>query len=114
MGQHVVSATAAAEAVTRALELAPIIDGHNDWPWQRRLEHRSSVEGLGGPLAGATDILRRRRGHVGAQFWSVFVEDEGRGNDAVAETLEQIDLVHRMVEAYPDDFVLARSAADVE
>jgi membrane dipeptidase len=109
-----VSDTAAAEAVTRALELAPIVDGHNDWPWERRLEHASSVDGLEGPLGGHTDVVRLRRGRVGAQFWSVFVEDEGRGNDAVAETLEQIDLVHRMVAAYPDDFVLARSAADVE
>jgi membrane dipeptidase len=114
MAQQRVSATAAAEAVTRALELAPIIDGHNDWPWERRQEHGSSVEGLEGPLAGHTDLLRLHRGHVGAQLWSVFVEDEDRGNDAVAETLEQIDLVHRMVEAYPDDLVLARSAADVE
>ena len=109
-----VSATAAAEAVTRALELAPIVDGHNDWPWERREQHDSSVDGLDGPLAGHTDIVRLRRGKVGAQFWSVFVEDEGRGNDAVAETLEQIDLVHRMVEAHPDDLVLARTAADVE
>jgi membrane dipeptidase len=109
-----VTATAAAEAVTRALELAPIIDGHNDWPWERREQHGSSVAGLEGPLAGHTDLVRLRRGRVGAQFWSVFVEDEGRGNDAVAETLEQIDLVHRMVEAHPDDLVLARSAADVE
>jgi membrane dipeptidase len=109
-----VTATAAAEAVRRALELAPIVDGHNDWPWERRLGHGSSVEGLEGPLPGHTDIVRLRRGKVGAQFWSVFVEDEDRGNDAVAETLQQIDLVHRMVEAYPDDFVLARSAADVE
>lgn len=104
----------AAEVVVRALELAPIVDGHNDWPWERRLGHEFSVEGLEGPLPGHTDIARLRRGHVGAQLWSVFVEDEGRGNDAVAETLEQIDLVHRMVEAYPDDLVLARSAADVE
>jgi membrane dipeptidase len=110
---------AAAEAVTRALELAPIVDGHNDWPWERRLEHGSSVEGLEGPLAGHTDVLRLRRGRVGAQLWSVFVEDlppgaPGDNPDAVAQTLEQIDWVHRLVEAYPDDFVLARSAADVE
>lgn len=109
-----VSTTAAAEAVERALELAPVVDGHNDWPWLRRAEHGYSVEALDGPLAGHTDIVRLRRGRVGAQFWSVFVEDEGRGRDAVAETLEQIDFVHRLVEAYPDDFVLARSAADVE
>ena len=30
------------------------------------------------------------------------------------ETLEQIDWVHRLVEAYPGDLALARTAADVE
>jgi membrane dipeptidase len=108
-----------AGTVARALELSPIIDGHNDWPWQRRLEHGSTVTDLRGPLPGHTDIARLRAGHVGAQLWSVFIEDLPPGSDArntaaVAETLEQIDLVHRMVEAYPDDLVLARSAADVE
>lgn len=109
-----VSETRALEAVERALELAPLIDGHNDWAWQSRLERASSVEGLDGPLSSDTDILRLRAGRVGAQFWSVFVEDEGEGPEAVAATLEQIDWVHRLVERYPDDFVLARSSADVE
>lgn len=112
--EHRIADGTAAETVARALELAPVIDGHNDWPWERRLGHGSSVEGLEGPLPGHTDLARLRRGGVGAQLWSVFVEDEDRGNDAVAETLQQIDLVHRMVAAYPDDLVLARSAADVE
>jgi membrane dipeptidase len=109
-----ISDTKALEAVERALELAPVIDGHNDWAWVCRTEREYSVEGLEGPLGTDTDILRLRRGRVGAQFWSVFVEDEGRGADAVAETLEQIDWVHRLVERYPEDFALARSAADVE
>jgi membrane dipeptidase len=51
---------------------------------------------------------------VGAQFWSVFVEDEETGPAAVAATLEQIDWVHRLCARYPRDFALARSAADVE
>ena len=108
------TATAAAEAVRRALELAPVIDGHNDWAWESRLTREYSVEGLEGPAAGHTDVVRLRRGRVGAQFWSVYVDDDGLGPAAVAQTLEQIDWVHRLVEAYPDDFVLARSAADVE
>jgi membrane dipeptidase len=108
-----------AATVARALELSPVVDGHNDWPWELRLHHGSSVEGLESGFPGHTDIARLRAGHVGAQLWSVFVEDlppgtEGRNVTAVAETLEQIDVVHRIVEAYPDDFVLARSAADVE
>ncbi|MDH2445086.1 dipeptidase [Amnibacterium sp. CER49] len=109
-----VSDTRALEAVERALELAPILDGHNDWAWRSRLERGRSVEGLGGPLDWHTDVRRLRAGRLGAQFWSVFVEDEGEGPQAVARTLEQIDWVHRLVERYPEDFVLARSAADVE
>src|SRR5919202_5589767 len=109
-----VSETAARARVEQALELAPIIDGHNDWAWESRLRRGSSVEGLEGPLDGDTDILRLRAGRLGAQFWSVFVEDERTGPAAVAQTLEQIDWVHRLATRYPRDFVLARSAADVE
>src|SRR4051794_5178716 len=109
-----ISETRALEAVERALELAPIIDGHNDWAWETRINRGSTVDGLDGPLTTDTDILRLRRGRVGAQFWSVFVEDLDRGPEAVAQTLEQIDWVRRMAEAHPEDFLLARSAADVE
>ncbi|TDS75764.1 dipeptidase [Amnibacterium kyonggiense] len=108
-----------AATVARALELAPVVDGHNDWPWELRLRHGSSVAGLESGFPGHTDFARLRAGRVGAQLWSVFVEDlppgsEGRNERAVAETLEQIDVVHRLVEAYPQHLVLARSAADVE
>ncbi|MGN6445646.1 dipeptidase [Amnibacterium sp.] len=108
-----------AAVVAQALDLAPVIDGHNDWPWELRLHHGSAVAGLERGFPGHTDIARLRAGGVGAQLWSVFVEDLPPGTDgpaagAVVQTLEQIDVVHRIVEAYPDDFVLARSAADIE
>jgi len=109
-----VSETAALARVEQALELAPIVDGHNDWAWESRLKHGSSVEGLEGPVDGDTDIIRLRAGRVGAQFWSVFVEDEQAGPAAVAATLEQIDWVHRLAARHPRDFMLARSAADIE
>jgi membrane dipeptidase len=100
--------------VRQALELAPIVDGHNDWAWECRISRGYSVADLRDQPATQTDITRLRAGRVGAQFWSVYVEDRHEGPVAVKETLEQIDWVHRLVEAYPDDFVLARSAADVE
>jgi membrane dipeptidase len=37
-----------------------------------------------------------------------------QGKDAVRATLEQIDVVHRMVAKYPDTLVLARTADDVD
>ena len=92
-----ISETRALEAVERALELAPVIDGHNDWPWETRLTRDGTLEGLEGPLPGDTDLLRLRRGRVGGQFWSVFVEDESKGADHVAETLEQPATVGRTI-----------------
>jgi membrane dipeptidase len=111
-----------AEVAAEALALCPVIDGHNDWAWECRLNRGYSVEGLDARLDSDTDIPRLRAGGVGAQFWSVFVEDEGPGAagggvssaGAVKQTLEQIDWVHRLVARYPNDFELARSAADVQ
>ena len=106
--------TTAEQTVRRALGDAPVIDGHNDWAWECRTRRDSSVAGLDAAAPTQTDIPRLRRGGVGAQFWSVYVEDRGEGAVAVKETLEQIDWVRRLVEAYPRDLVLARSAADVD
>jgi membrane dipeptidase len=53
-------------------------------------------------------------GGIGWQFWSVYVPASKLGSEAVQLTLEQIDIVHRMVEAYPDTFEMAHSAADVK
>jgi len=55
-----------------------------------------------------------RAGGVGGQFWSVYVPATMQGKEAVRATLEQIDIVDRMVAKYPDTFVLARTADDVE
>jgi membrane dipeptidase len=61
-----------------------------------------------------TDIARLRAGGVGGQFWSVYVPVELAGQSAVTATLEQIDIVHRMMRRYPREFALALTADDVE
>ena len=110
--------------VERVLARTPVIDGHNDLAWELRenskgrlasidlrsdTSHIISSSGLG----LSTDIPRLRAGGVGAQFWSVWIPTEVTGSDAVQTTLEQIDLVRRMVAAYPDDFQMAYTAADI-
>src|SRR5262249_28119026 len=51
---------------------------------------------------------------VGAQFWSAFVAaDTRKKGTAVRETLEQIDVIHRFVRAYPDDFEMAYGTDDI-
>ena len=62
-----------------------------------------------------TDIPRLREGGIGAQFWSVWVPVEtGYRGEALSTTLEQIELVKKMVERYPDTFALAYTADDVD
>ena len=102
-------------AAREALRLAPLIDGHNDLPWEARVNRDYSVEGLDGDLTGTghTDIVRLRRGGVGAQFWSVYAPCEEKGADAVTYTLEQIDFVRRMIARYPETFEYAWTGDDV-
>jgi membrane dipeptidase len=74
-----------------------------------------AVVNLAAPVAGThTDLPRLAAGGVGAQFWSVYVPSSLAGEGAVAAVLEQIDLAHRMIAAYPEALELALTAADVE
>src|SRR5438876_7654985 len=111
---------AVAARVDRLLREVPLIDGHNDLPWQyeeRAKDHLAQIDlrqdqsKLTPPLH--TDIARLRQGRIGGQFWSVYVPATLKGADAVRAVLEQIDVVHRLVELYPDTFELARTADDV-
>jgi membrane dipeptidase len=96
----------------------PLVDGHNDFPWalRRRVPSRDLARlDIRMPQpAIMTDIPRLRAGGVGAVFWAAYVPASTPGPEAVRMTHEQIDVVHRMAERYPDVFELARSAADVE
>jgi membrane dipeptidase len=106
--------------VRQILREVPLVDGHNDLPWQyrQRVENRMSEIDISQDLSALepalhTDIPRLRQGGVGGQFWSVYVPASVLGSDAVQAVIEQIDVVHRMSELYPDTFELARTAADV-
>jgi membrane dipeptidase len=95
----------------------PLVDGHNDLPWTIRTRFGPDLRrvDLAAPVAGThTDLPRLRRGGVGGQFWSVYVPGALQGEAAVVTTLEQIDLVHRMIRSHPCDLELALTADDVE
>jgi len=98
----------------RLLSDVPLIDGHNDLPWELRANFHSSFDSLDIATAQSavmTDIPRLRTGKVGAQFWSTYtpsdIEQPARAG------MEQVDLVHRMVERYPDVFEWASTADDI-
>jgi membrane dipeptidase len=109
-------ATAAA-CGTDLLSRFPLVDGHNDLAWEIR-ERFGGDPGradIGSPVTGLhTDLGRLRQGRVGAQFWSVYVPGTLQGEAAVSTTLEQVDLVHRMIGRYSGDLELALTADDIE
>jgi membrane dipeptidase len=92
-----------------------LFDGHNDLPWRLRAAGDMAFDSIDISKrlgSGQTDIPRLREGGLKAQFWSVYIPSE-HANPA-RTVIEQIDLVHRMVERYPDDLAMAYSADDVE
>ena len=113
----------------RVLRASPVMDGHNDLPWRIREDsvHPGDVEAydLRRRAPGMTDLARLKQGHVGAQFWSVYLP--GEAGDAtyaakgkVASTpgyarvqLEQIDIARRVIAKYPETFTWAPTAAAV-
>lgn len=100
----------------------PVVDGHNDLPWALRKHCRYDFDACDIAVsqpALQTDLPRLRRGGVRAQFWSVFVpgvpgEDSLGTGDFFADTCEQIDAVHRMVERYAGDLRLVTTADELD
>jgi len=114
--------------IDRILRQTPLIDGHNDLPWEIRERYDSDLSkfDLNADLSHVTppkpadapflmtDIPRLRRGGVGGQFWSVYVPAELQGPAAAEMVHEQIDLVRRMIGRYSTVFELATSADEIE
>jgi membrane dipeptidase len=105
--------------IDRILRATPLIDGHNDLPEQLREYYHSSIANLARGTAAwpdhplMTDMARLHAGRVGAQFWSVYIDASVHGDAAIRQTIEQIDVVTRLVAAYPRDLELATSADDI-
>jgi membrane dipeptidase len=105
--------------IDRILKATPLIDGHNDIAEQLAENHKRSIQGLSAgtdkwpdhPLM--TDMARLHAGRVGGQFWSVYIDGTITGDAAIRNTLQQIDIVKRMIAAYPKDLEQAYTAADV-
>lgn len=111
--------------IQRVLDKTPLIDGHNDLPWEirERFGNVGAID-LGVNTANLprpkpddapimTDIPRLRAGHVGGQFWSVWISPTVTGPAAVKTTIEQIDIVRGMTTRYPKDLEMAYTADDI-
>lgn len=105
-----------AAALARAIhDTLPVVDGHNDLPWEIRTRANRSVTAADprGHLDGYhTDFPRLRRGGVGVQFWSVYVPAWSR--TPRSDTHRQIDLVEEMTTMAPEWTALADDVAAAE
>ena len=115
------SDAALAARVAKVLADTPLIDGHNDLPWELRArvdvdlrldQTKLDIASRGKTLL-MTDIPRLRAGGVGGQFWSVWTPASITGPAAVQLTIEEIDIVRLMVARYPGTFEMAYTADDI-
>lgn len=104
----------------RLLRDVPLIDGHNDVPWQYWVRGRNHLDKidlntdtsrLSPPMH--TDIRRLREGQVGGQFWAVYIHKNSAGAGATRAALDQLDLARRMIDRYSRDLELALTADDI-
>lgn len=108
--------------VEKILAESPLIDGHNDlailirWLYHNNIYNTSFTEPFEqGGLKNHVDIPRLKKGKVGGAFWSAYVGCPANGSDfsdanyagAVASTLSQLDLLHRLREKYANVFSTA-------
>ncbi|SCW00034.1 LAFE_0B07998g1_1 [Lachancea fermentati] len=102
----------------------PIIDTHNDFPYLLRVQLHNKVNELdfNSHLTSNTDLPKLKEGHVGVQFFSVYIECKDGGdflytdfnqiNSAVRDTLEQIDVTKRLVAKHFKDMKFVNSSKE--
>ncbi len=116
-----------AEALAAAaLEAAPVFDGHNDVPIQLRARFENQINDFDfvdttdtGPThpdgrVMHSDLTRLAEGQVGAQYWSVYVPTGISEPEAVQMTMEQIDVMKRLIARYPDQLQFTLTADQAE
>jgi membrane dipeptidase len=106
------------------LDEVPLIDGHNDLPWNlyRREKNRLENFDFDSDLrqnpnwqisSSFTDLPRIRQGKLAGQFWVAYVDCSNNYKDAVERTLEQIDVIKRLVKSYPNDMMYVTEADQI-
>jgi len=113
------------QLIAQMLTEVPLIDGHNDLPWNIRQFIHNKLEKVNlstniqylPPWSTSkwshTDFLRLKKGLVGCQLWTAYAPCGSQHKDAVQITLEQIDLIKRLADQYSSHLRLAQTAQDI-
>lgn len=103
------------------LDEVPLVDGHNDLPWNLYNREKNIVDNFdfdsdltqnaNWNFSGSfTDLPRLRKGKLGGQFWVAYVSCGNNYKDAVERTMEQIDVIKRLITRYPNDMKYVTTA----
>jgi len=92
---------------------ALIIDTHADTP-QRFLDEGFDIGSTDPNDIGHISLDKARRGHLGAEFFSIWVEPETNQGHFAQHTFDLIDSVYEQAARHPHDMMMAFSTADIE
>ncbi|MEY2395609.1 MAG: rane dipeptidase [Acidobacteriaceae bacterium] len=111
------SSNASDKAVTakaRAIhDSAIVVDTHADTP-QRFLDEGFDIGSTDPHDIGHVSLEKARRGNLGAEFFSIWVEPETNQGHYAQHTFDLIDSVYEQAERHPDQMMMAFSVTDIE
>ncbi len=105
------TAAEADKIAQQVLERAIVIDTHADTP-QMMLDEGYDLADPASPYM--ISIPKMRAGHMGAEFFSIWVDVKWPANDLIHRALDLIDVVDTQLGRHSDALAVARTAADIE
>ena len=87
-----------------------IVDTHADTPGRFLDEHFDPSNDAG---FGHWDLARAKKGNLGAEFFSIWVDPEKFKGQYVQRAMDMIDSVYQTVAKHPNEMVMAYSADDI-
>ena len=94
-------------------ESAIVVDTHADTP-QRFLDEGFDIGSTDPNDIGHLSLDKARRGNLGAEFFSIWVDPETNRGHFAQHTFDLIDSVYEQAAHHPDRMVMAFSVADIE
>jgi membrane dipeptidase len=100
-------------AAKKIHDSAIVIDTHADTP-QRFLDEGFDIGSTDPNDIGHISLDKAKRGNLGAEFFSIWVEPETNQGRYAKHTFDLIDSVYEQVAKHPDRMMMAFSTADIE
>jgi membrane dipeptidase len=107
------SSTAVSAKAQAIHDSAIVVDTHADTP-QRFLDEGFDIGSTDPNDAGHISLDKARRGNLGAEFFSIWVDPETNRGHFAQHTFDLIDSVYEQAARHPDRMMMAFSVADIE